>query len=184
MWSTCKRRTTRTRMDEMWHGSSSTATCVPAGSSLDKVAPQRNARRSRPEDLQVARGRGAFNRAIGGDEHPERKGGWNSRSEATGAVRAKAPSTARRTRFRTRFSQTRTPQRAQPSNSRNQNVEREREKAQVARDDDLVSSCRKPTCGDERCRLASAQQQHRGSCRPNGWLLVSGWVTSIDAHSQ
>ena len=22
------------------------------------------------------------------------------------------------------------------------------------------------------------------SCRPNGWLLVSGWVTSIDAHSQ
>ena len=22
------------------------------------------------------------------------------------------------------------------------------------------------------------------ACRPNGWLLVSGWVTSIDAHSQ
>ena len=21
------------------------------------------------------------------------------------------------------------------------------------------------------------------ACRPNGWLLVSGWVTSIDAHS-
>ena len=22
------------------------------------------------------------------------------------------------------------------------------------------------------------------ACRPNGWLLVSGWVTSIEAHSQ
>ena len=58
------------------------------GSSLDKVAPQQCARRSRPEDKQVARGQGARNRGTGRDEHPERKGGWNSRSEATRAPRA------------------------------------------------------------------------------------------------
>ena len=30
--------------------------------------------------------------------------------------------------------------------------------------------------------VAGFRQGH--CCRPNGWLLVSGWVTSIDAHSQ
>ena len=59
-----------------------------SGSNLDEVARQRCARRPRPEDKQVARGQGARNRGTGRDEHPERKGDWNSRSEARRAARA------------------------------------------------------------------------------------------------
>ena len=36
----------------------------------------------------MARGQGARNRGTGRDEHPERTGGWNSRSEATRAGQA------------------------------------------------------------------------------------------------
>ena len=52
-----------------------------SGSSVDKVARHRCARRSRPEEKQVARGQGSRNCGAGRDEHSERKGGW---SEATG----------------------------------------------------------------------------------------------------
>ena len=56
--------------------------------SLDMVARQRCAKRARPENEQVARGQGPEDSKTGRDEHPERKGGWNSRSEATGAARS------------------------------------------------------------------------------------------------
>ena len=54
--------------------------------SLDMVARQRCTKRARAENEQVARGQGAEDSKTGRDEHPERKGGWNSRSEATGAA--------------------------------------------------------------------------------------------------
>ena len=44
-------------------------------------------KKTRPENEQVPRGQGAEDCEIGRDEHHERKGGWNSRSEATGAAR-------------------------------------------------------------------------------------------------
>ena len=85
--STRKRTTTRIssrRLDEMWHGSCSTATCVPVAPVSTRWR-QRSARRS---DQQTARGQGARNRGTGRDEHPEREGGGNSRCEATRAAQA------------------------------------------------------------------------------------------------
>ena len=54
---------------------------------LDMVARQRCAKRARVENEQVATGQGAQDGETERDEHPERKGGWNSRSEATRAAR-------------------------------------------------------------------------------------------------
>ena len=55
--------------------------------SLDMVALQGCAELPRLENEQVAREQGAQDCETGRDEHLERKGGWNSRSEATGAAR-------------------------------------------------------------------------------------------------
>ena len=70
--------------DAMWHSSHSIASC--RCTVLDMVA-RRCAKRARLENEQVARGQGAQDGETERDEHSERKGGWNSRSEATRAAR-------------------------------------------------------------------------------------------------
>ena len=147
-----------------------------SGSNLDKVARQRCARRPRPEDKQVARGQSAQNRGSGRDEHPERQ---NERVAGIVAVKRQeqpgraSPSTARRTRLRTRtrFSQTRNTQRTQPSNSRtpesycNHNVERE--KTHVARDDSALSTGVPDAATSSQRQRRGSGNEHLGSTRPS-----------------
>ena len=75
------------------------------------VARQRCAKRARLGNEQVARRQGAQDCETERDEHPERQGSWNSRSEATGAARNEQ--LVGSTRFSTEASRTRRCQSAQ-----------------------------------------------------------------------
>ena len=75
---------TSSRRDAMWHSSHSTAFCSSVTPFSTRCSDTRKERRNE----QVARGQGAQDGETERDEHPERKSGWNSRSEATGAARS------------------------------------------------------------------------------------------------
>ena len=75
--------------DAMWDISHSSASCrsgTPSSTWLHGSARQRCAKRVRQGNEQVARRQGAQDCETERDEHPERKGGWNSRCEATRAA--------------------------------------------------------------------------------------------------
>ena len=156
------------RLDERWHGSCSTATRRPVApvSTRSRGIDARD-----DHDLKTSRWQeDTVHETVGLDETSTPNAGTVAvrRQEQLGPA---SPSTARRTRFRTRTPSPPSSLLHPPSNSRTQESHRNHnvERAHVARDNDLVSSAgiqrAVMNALSKKVREAAArtQQQQRGS---------------------